>query len=39
MGTELALVRKLYERELTQLAANAKARGFLSVIAGRKVAL
>jgi hypothetical protein len=39
MGAELALVRELYERELTQLEANAKVRGFLSVLAGRKVRL
>jgi hypothetical protein len=39
MGAELASVRQLYERELTQLEANAKVKGFLSVLAGRKVRL
>ena len=37
LDAELALVRELYERELTQLKANAKVGGFLSVLAGRKV--
>ena len=39
MDAELALVRELYERELIQLEANAKVKGFLSVLAGRKVRL
>ena len=37
MGAELALVTELYERELAQLQASAKVRGFLSVLTGRKV--
>jgi hypothetical protein len=39
MDAELALVRELYERELTELEANAKVKGFLLVLAGRKVRL
>ncbi len=38
-GAELGQVRELYERELAQLEATAKVRGFLSVIASRKVRL
>jgi hypothetical protein len=36
-GREPAHVRELYERELADLEANAKVRGFLSVLACRKV--
>jgi hypothetical protein len=36
-GGEPARVRELYERELAQLEAHAKVRGFLSVLACRKV--
>jgi predicted short-subunit dehydrogenase-like oxidoreductase (DUF2520 family) len=36
-GGEPAHVRELYERELTHLEANAKVRGFLSVLACRSV--
>jgi hypothetical protein len=36
-GTELSHVKELYEHELAQLEANAKVRGFLSVLACRHV--
>jgi len=36
-GTELEHVKELYERELAQLEATAKVRGFLPVLAASKV--